>query len=88
MPPPSTSVDREYLTRTELAEFLSARGFPITKSTLDKLAMHSCHEGPPRVGVWQGRAFYDPARALAWARARFSANELRRARRAAGRNRR
>jgi hypothetical protein len=41
----STSVDPNYLTRRELAKFLTERGFPISKSTLDKLAMPSRGEG-------------------------------------------
>jgi hypothetical protein len=76
----SASVDH-YLTRCELAAFLTERGFPISKSTLDKLAMPSRGEGPPMSGAWGGRGFYDPAQALAWAQGRFRSNELRRSRR-------
>ena len=71
---PSTSVDREYMTRRQLAEFLTERGFPISKSTLDKLAMPSRGEGPPAAGFWANRALYDPARALTWAKGRFRTN--------------
>jgi hypothetical protein len=71
---PGSSVDREYMTRRQLAEFLTARGFPISKSTLDKLAMPSRGEGPPAVGYWANRALYDPVRALSWAKARFRSN--------------
>ena len=71
---PSTSVEREYMTRRQLAEFLTARGFPISKSTLDKLSMPSRDEGPPPVGFWANRAFYDPSKALAWAKDRFGTN--------------
>jgi hypothetical protein len=71
---PSSSVDREYMTRRELAKFLSDRGFPISKSTLDKLAMPSRGEGPPAVGFWSNRALYDPEKALLWARKRFRTN--------------
>jgi len=71
---PGSSVDRDYMTRRQLAEFLTARGFPISKSTLDKLAMPSRGEGPPAVGFWANRALYDPARALSWAKARFRTN--------------
>jgi hypothetical protein len=79
----SASVDREfvglptlrrYKTRRQLAEFLTARGFPISKSTLDKLAMPSRGEGPPPVGFWGNRALYDPKKALAWAKGRFHTN--------------
>ena len=71
---PSASVERAYMTRRQLAEFLTARGFPISKSTLDKLAMPSRGEGPPAVGYWANRALYDPVRALSWAKARFRGN--------------
>jgi hypothetical protein len=64
----------KYLTRRELAEFLTEHGFPITKSTLDKLCMPTCGEGPPHVGVWGHRTLYEPDKALAWARKRFRAN--------------
>jgi hypothetical protein len=68
MPTSSTSVDPNYLTRRELAKFLTERGFPMSKSTLDKLAMPSRNEGPPHVGFWGNRALYDPERALAFLR--------------------
>jgi hypothetical protein len=70
----STSTDREYLTRRELAAFLTDRGFPISKSTLDKLAMPSRDEGPPAAGFWANRALYDPGKALVWAKSRFRKN--------------
>jgi hypothetical protein len=63
--------NQEYLTRAQLAEFLTARGFPISRSTLDKMAMPSRSEGPPAVGLWGNRLLYDPERALAWAKRRF-----------------
>jgi hypothetical protein len=65
-----------YLTRRELAKFLSEHGFPITKSTLDKLAMpaRGSDDGPPPAGFWGNRALYDPQKALAWARRRFRTN--------------
>jgi hypothetical protein len=74
MPTSSTSVDPNYLTRRELAKFLTERGFPISKSTLDKLAMPSRDEGPPHAGFWGNRALYDPDKSLAWARKRFRSN--------------
>jgi hypothetical protein len=60
-----------YMTRRELAAFLTERGFPITKSTLDKMAMPSRHDGPPCVGIWGNRVLYDPSKALSWAQRRF-----------------
>jgi hypothetical protein len=69
----STQIER-YVTRRQLAEFLTEQGFPISKSTLDKLAMPSRDEGPPHVGFWGNRALYDPEKALAWAKKRFRTN--------------
>jgi hypothetical protein len=67
------SSDR-YLTRRELAIFLTERGFPISKSTLEKMAMPSRGGGPPHIGFWGNRALYDPNKALAWAKKRFRTN--------------
>jgi hypothetical protein len=42
-----------YLTRREIAEFLTENGFPIGKSTIDKLSMPSRRgddAGPPPAG--------------------------------------
>jgi len=58
------------MTRRELAEFLTSRGFPISKSTLDKLSMPTRAEGPPHAGYWGCRVLYDPEQALSWARQR------------------
>jgi hypothetical protein len=70
-----SNVDR-YLTRRELAEYLTEHGFPIGRSTIDKLAMPSrgSNDGPPAAGFWGNRALYDPDTALAWARSRFRKN--------------
>jgi hypothetical protein len=63
-----------FLTRRELAGFLTKHGFPISYSTLLKMAMPSRNEGPPPVGYWGNRALYDGEKALAWAQKRFRAN--------------
>lgn len=63
--------DSRYLTRRELAEFLTEHGFPISYSTLLKMAMLSRNEGPPPVGYWGNRALYDRERAIAWAQRQF-----------------
>jgi hypothetical protein len=68
------SMVERYLTRRELAGFLTEHGFPISKSTLDKLAMPTRAEGPPHVGYWGNRALYDPDKSLAWAKKRFRSN--------------
>ena len=70
----SSATSNRYLTRAEVAEFLTEHGFPISRSTLEKMAMASRGEGPPHVGFWRNRAFYDPDKALAWAKHRFHTN--------------
>jgi hypothetical protein len=64
-------VSKAYLTRVELAEFLTFKGYPISASTLAKLAMPRRGKGPPHAGFWGNRALYDPDQALAWAKRRF-----------------
>jgi hypothetical protein len=78
---PDKRLDREYLTRRELVEYLHANGYPISLSSLNRLCAPRYAQGPPMAGVWGGQAFYAPAQAIEWARARFGANELRRSRR-------
>jgi hypothetical protein len=75
---------REYLTRRELVEYLGKNGYPISLHSLHRMCAPLHDQGPPLAGVWGGKAFYDSALALAWARSRFSANELRRSRRGTG----
>jgi hypothetical protein len=60
-----------FLTRRQLVEFLNEHGFPISQSTLAKMAMPSRAEGPPPEGAWGNRLLYDPNKALRWARGRF-----------------
>jgi hypothetical protein len=67
-------MSKAYLTRAELAEFLASNGYPISVSTLAKLAMPSRGEGPPHAGFWGNRALYDPDKALVWAKKRFRTN--------------
>jgi hypothetical protein len=67
-------MSKPFLTRQELAEFLSSNGFPISASTLAKLAMPSRGEGPPHAGYWANRVLYDPEKALSWAKRRFRTN--------------
>jgi hypothetical protein len=60
------------LTRRQLAEFLTENGFPISPSTLAKLAMPSSPaKGPPDEGLWGNRKLHSPTKALEWARERF-----------------
>ena len=64
---------RKLHTRRELAALLTDNGYPISKSTLDKLCMPSRNEGPPIEGFWGNRALHDPDRGLTWAKKRFRA---------------
>jgi hypothetical protein len=70
-----STIDR-YLTRREIAQFLTERGYPIGKSTIDKLSMPSrgSADGPPPAGFWGNKALYDPSKVLAWAKSRFRTN--------------
>jgi hypothetical protein len=61
------------LKRFEIPEFLEARGFKISKQTLDNLSRPSCNGGPPAEGRWCKFYLYDPAKVLAWAEALFKA---------------
>jgi hypothetical protein len=62
-----------FMTRRQLVEFLNEHGYPITLSTLNKLAMPSCGDGPPVEGTWGKYDLYNPDRGLQWARSRFRA---------------
>ena len=44
-----------FKSRAEAADYLTARGLPITKSTLQKLA---CTGGGPTYRIWGNRAVY------------------------------
>lgn len=73
------SPNSEMLTRREMAEYLSANGYPIGLNTLHRLCARG--EGPPYAGIWRGQYQYDPGKALAWARSRFRTTEPTRGRR-------
>jgi hypothetical protein len=63
-----------YLTRDQLFELLRSHGFPIGRSTLDKLCAPAVNEGPRPIAFWPGhppRPLYDAASGLQWARARL-----------------
>jgi hypothetical protein len=62
-----------YLTRREVAQFLTKHGYPIGKSTIDRLSMPSrdSDDGPPPAGSWGNKVLYDPNKVLAWAKDRF-----------------
>jgi hypothetical protein len=58
------------LTRRQLVSLFHEFGYPIGKSTLDKLCMPAVNEGPPVAAWWGRRPLYDPDEALAWAEKR------------------
>jgi hypothetical protein len=60
------------LTRPKLSAFLNENGFPIGKSTIDKLCSPAIDEGPSIDGFLGNRALYDPEVVLAWAESRLS----------------
>jgi hypothetical protein len=70
------STFERFLTRREVAQFLTQHGYPIGKSTIDKLSMPSrgSDEGPPPAGFWGNKALYDPNSVLAWAKNRLRTN--------------
>jgi hypothetical protein len=59
------------LTRKQLAEFLTANGYPISYSTLEKLCSPAINEGPEPIGLWGRSPLYDPENSLAWAESRL-----------------
>jgi hypothetical protein len=71
----SSATDR-YITRSEIPAFLGEHGYPISRSTIDKLSMPSrgANDGPPSEGAWGNRHLYLPERVLDWARRRFKLN--------------
>jgi hypothetical protein len=55
-----------------LAEFLTSKNYPISKSSLQKLGMPSAGgAGPPREGFWGNLPAFRGSRALDWARSRI-----------------
>jgi hypothetical protein len=54
-----------------LAKFLTSKGFPISKSSLQKLGMPSVNQGPPSEGFWGILPVFGQDLALAWARSRI-----------------
>jgi hypothetical protein len=64
------------LTRGQLVSLLHEHGYPIGKSTLDKLCMPAINEGPPVAAWWGRRPLYDADEALAWAEKRTRRPDL------------
>ena len=58
-----------YLLRPEAADFLTDRGFPTTKNTLQKYATTG---GGPVYRIFGNRSLYTPDDLLAWAKTKLS----------------
>lgn len=58
-----------YLLRPESADFLTERGFPTSKLTLQKYATTG---GGPVYRIWGSRALYTPEDLLVWAESKLS----------------
>jgi hypothetical protein len=63
----------------QLAEFLTAAGFPTSKSTMSKYCAPSRDIGPPVDSYWGQLPTFRPSRALEWAHARLRPVDGRRA---------
>jgi hypothetical protein len=64
----------------ELAEFLTAKGYPTAKSTLSRYCSPAIDIGPPVESYWNKKPTFLPSKAIAWAKARIRpANRVRRA---------
>ena len=61
--------DTTYLLRPEAAKFLTERGFPTAKNTLQKMATTG---GGPVYRIWGNRALYTGGDLLNWAEAKLS----------------
>jgi hypothetical protein len=61
---------RQYLTRAEAAAYLTERGLPISKNTLQKMA--TVGGGPP-YQLFGNKAVTTPAQLDTWAEAKLSA---------------
>ena len=61
---------KEYLTRPEQAEYLTERGLPTTKNTLQKYATVG---GGPEYRIWGNKALSTPAQLDAWADSKLRA---------------
>jgi hypothetical protein len=60
---------KRYLTRQEAASYLSGRGLPVTKNTLQKFATVG---GGPEYSIFGNRALYLQETLDAWAEERLS----------------
>jgi hypothetical protein len=75
-----TDLPTHYLTRDQLHQLLVQHGFPLGRSTLDKLCAPAVNQGPPVEAMWpagrgrnQYRPLYDAQIALDWAKSLLKA---------------
>lgn len=61
-------MEKQFLNRSEAAEYLSSRGLPLSKNTLQKLASEG---GGPRYQIFGRYALYQVAELNAWAEAKL-----------------
>lgn len=62
-------MSKRYLTRQESASYLSQRGLPVSKNTLQKFATTG---GGPEYAIFGNRALYTPESLDQWAQARLT----------------
>jgi hypothetical protein len=78
MPKPiALPAPKPLLTREELRQYINKAGIPLGASTLDKLCMPSCYQGPEVESWWGARPLYDPQRGLEWAKSRLTKTRIR-----------
>ena len=64
-------MNKRFLTRPEAASYLSERGLPVSKNTLQKFATTG---SGPEYSIFGNRALYTPENLEAWAEARLTAS--------------
>jgi hypothetical protein len=58
------------MTRAQVCAHIRAHGYPIGRSTMDKLCAPAINDGPPVAAWWGRRPLDDPDEALVWAEKR------------------
>jgi hypothetical protein len=59
----------EFITRPQVAKYLSSIGLPLGKSMLDKIIWRG--EGPPAAGRWGKRDVFRPDEVREWAMKKY-----------------
>jgi hypothetical protein len=63
-------MSEKYLTRAEAAAYLTERGLPISKNTLQKMA---CLGGGPPYRIFGNKALHRPSELVEWASTKLAA---------------